>query len=96
MKIYKVISGQYQMEGSSRTYGDEWVSYLGVDFSAAKRALIEESSTTKNNEKYYTEGRIFEIDDDVDVDDKDELTNALCDCCGFDTFYSDFAITEKG
>lgn len=22
--------------------------------------------------------------------------NALCDCCGFDTFYSDFAITEKG
>lgn len=90
MKIYEVISGQYQMEGCSRTYGDEWVSYLGVDFSAAKRALTEESSTTRNNEKYYTEGRIFEIDDDVDVDDKDELTNALCDCCGFDTFYSDF------
>lgn len=95
MKIYQVISGQYQMEGGSRTYGDEWEQYLGADFSAAKRALTEELSVANNDEKYYTEGRIFEIGDDIDVTDKDELTNALCDCNGFDTFYSDFSTKEN-
>lgn len=89
MKIYEVTQGRYHKDGSNPyAYGDEWQSYLGNDLEEAKKALEELS--TSDDKHYYTEGRIYEIEDDVDVDDEDELINAICDCYGFDTFYSDF------
>lgn len=90
MKIYEVTQGKYQKDGSNPYgRGEEWPSYLGNDFEEAKKALVEELSSGSDKD-YYIEGRIYEIEDGVDVDDKDELADAICDCCGFDTFYSDF------
>lgn len=42
--------------------------------------------TETEKKRSYVEARIYDIPDDTDVSDEDELNNALIDCCGYDTF----------
>lgn len=39
---------------------------------------------------YKKASRIYEILDDTDINDEDEIINAICDACGYDTFFSHY------
>ena len=86
MKIYQVVDGRaYDMT-------EEDIVYLGTDFEAAKEA---KERVTYNNNNYltaseicrsYVAARIYEISDDIDLSDKNKVLDAICECCGCDTF----------
>ena len=85
MKIYEVVDGRrYKIE--------EDIIYLGTDFEAAKEA--KEYVEFHNNNyltaseicSSYVGARIYEISDNVDLRDKRAVVDAICECCGYDTF----------
>lgn len=68
--------------------GDEYVSYEGTSLEEAKKALEDERYAFENlhsRDKKYTEvwGRVYDLPDDVNLNDEDELINAICDCLGY-------------
>ena len=88
MRVFEVVSIKIRANGE---YGDEYQSYLGFDFEKAEEAYKSEVSNYEllsESDKKSTciEARVYAIDDTVDVNDVDELTNALCECIGYDFF----------
>lgn len=86
MKIYQVVDGrQYDMT-------EEDIVYIGTDYEAAKEA--KERVTFHNNNYLsareivhsYVAARIYEISDEVDLSDDEAVTDAICECVGYDTF----------
>ena len=45
-----------------------------------------EKLTDYDKKQTEIECRVYSIDDDVDINDIDELTNALVECTGYDLF----------
>lgn len=84
MKFYEVVTAR-------KDGYDEWTEYEGFDREKALKALedakwaFEKYSTTKEKENQYVECRVYELPDDIDINDKDEITNAICECTGYDT-----------
>ena len=86
MKIYEVVDGrQYDMT-------EEDIVYIGTDYEAAKEA---KERVTYHNNNYltacemchsYVGARIYEISDDIDLRDTHAVIDAICECCGCDTF----------
>lgn len=91
MKYYKIGSRKY-VNAKHTDYNNEWISYEGFDFSKAWKALLEEKSNyesylTKNEKELFEVlAEVYDLPDDIDTSDKDEVINALCDCCGYDDF----------
>ena len=83
MKLYEVVT-------ATKT-GDEWTEYEGFDRAKALEALeeakwnFEKYSTAKEKENEYVECKVYDIPDDIDINDKNEIINAICDCTGYDT-----------
>lgn len=83
MKLYNVVT-------ATKT-GDEWTEYDGFDRAKAVEVLeeaqwkFEKYSTAKEKENQYVECRVYDIPDDIDINDENEITNAICDCTGYDT-----------
>ena len=86
MKIYQVVDGMEDV------ITEEDVVYFGTDFEAAKEAkqrLIEHNDaylTEREKNRAYVEARIYEISDDADLSDDEAVTDAICECGGYDTF----------
>lgn len=86
MLIYQVV------EISNGTMIEEWQEYLGTDFSKAKEIkeqLLNQNEkhlTKREKAIYQIEGRIFEFPDNIDFNDEDALTDALCEYSDYDTF----------
>lgn len=93
MKYYKIGSRKYT-NPKHTDYNDEWTSYEGFDFWKAWKALQEEKAnyechlTKKEKELFEVLAEVYDLPDDIDTSDKDEVINALCDCCGYDDFSS--------
>ena len=91
MKYYKIGSRKYA-NTKHTDYNDEWISYEGFNFSEAWKALLEEKSnyesySTKNEKELFEIlAEVYDLPDDIDISDEDEIINALCDCCGCDDF----------
>ena len=98
MKLYEVVDGRRYTDIYEAVYGrhhtatEEDVIYRGTDFEAAKEAK-EEVTYHSNNYltaseicRAYVGARIYEISDDVDLSDKFAALDAICECCGCDTF----------
>lgn len=88
MEVYKGLS-------TRKGYGDEFVigKLLFNPTAEEISTLIDE---VRNDFLHLTKleqtvtinkVEIYEIDDDVDVTDEDELFNALCDCVGYNELY---------
>ena len=93
MKYYKV--GTRKFTNPKHTdYNDEWISYEGFDFCKAWKTLKEEKAnyechlTKKEKELFEILAEVYDLPDDIDTSDEDEVINALCDCCGYDDFSS--------
>ena len=84
MKFYEVVT-------ATKNGYDEWTEYEGVDRAKALEALeeakwkLEKYSTAKEKENQYVECRVYDIPNDIDINDENEITNAICDCTGYDT-----------
>lgn len=83
MKIYAVTTIKN---------GDEYAEYLGADLNEALKAYDDAKTnydvylTSSEKTNAEVEARVYEIADNVDIEDTDELTNAIIDCCGYDEF----------
>lgn len=86
MKLYEVTT---VCEGDMI---EEFLFYFGTDFEAAKEAkkrLIDMNDghlTAREKEVQHVEARIWEVSDDLDLSDDDAVTDAICECGGYDTF----------
>ena len=84
MKFYEVVTAR-------KDGYDEWTEYEGFDREKALKALedakwaFETYSTAKEKKNQYVECRVYELPDDIDINDKDEIINAICECTGYDT-----------
>lgn len=79
---------------------DEFVEYSGVDIECAKaaqsNALADYDRLTRfDKERTSVECRAYDIDDTVNVNDSDELVNALCDCIGYDPLNAETDIYKE-
>lgn len=68
---------------------------MGPDYKKAICACDEALSNWerldyRDKKESAIEGRIYEIPDDTDINDGDEIINAICDACGYDTFLSHY------
>lgn len=65
---------------------DEFDTYAGTDKEKALDAAKSDWNHLTNREKQnnFVEVREYDLPDDIDLDDRYELVNALCDCCGYD------------
>lgn len=85
-QIYEVVDVR------ERGMVEEYRYYLGTDFEASKQTKSDlitsnESHLTPREKKHaYVEARIYEISDDVDLSDDEAVTDAICECGGYDTF----------
>ena len=70
LKYYAVITN---------TDNDEWTEYEGVNLKEAKQAY----NRAKLQTAYNIEIREYELPDDTDINDRDELVNAICDAIGY-------------
>lgn len=82
MKLYQVVA----IKGC-----DEFLSYCGTEYSRALEFKKQEMNayeklTDFDKKQTEIECRVYSIDDDVDINDIDELTNALIECTGYDLF----------
>lgn len=79
MKLYQVVS-------IKKT--DEFEYYLGTDFHEVQEAMVKslkdyESLSLHDKAQTELECRVYDIDDSTDTSDRDELVNAMIDCCGY-------------
>lgn len=77
----------YQVGTTSN--GDEFVSYEGTSLEESKKALEDERYAFENlhpSDKKHTVvwGKVYDLPDDTDLNDEDELINAICECTGYD------------
>lgn len=90
MKLYEVTT--VEMNHDKNDIRAEYQFYFGTDFEAAKEAkkrLIDRNDghlTAREKEVQYVEARIWEVSDDLDLSDDDAVTDAICECGGYDTF----------
>lgn len=76
MKVYQVTSI------ANNSYADEYDEYLGFDFE--KFIEVAQDAKSSVQDGYKLECRIYDIPDDTDIEDENELTDAMCDCQGYD------------
>lgn len=62
------------------TNTDEWTEYEGIDLNEALRAYERATAYTAHN----VEVRAYELPDDTDINDRNELIDAICECVGYD------------
>lgn len=90
MKIYEVTT--VEMNHDKNDIVAEYREYLGTDFEAAKKAksdLITRNDvhlTAREKEVQFVEARIWEVSDDLDLNDDAAVTDAICKCGGYDVF----------
>lgn len=77
MKYYTLT--EIELRGNGE-YGDEFDSYAGFDFEK----IMEAYSNVRSNDKYALEIRAYELPNDIDVNDEDEISNAIVECAGYD------------
>lgn len=65
---------------------DEWTYYKGFDLEKATKTYYDYKGTEGKDK---IEARVYNIPDDTNIEDEDELTNAICDCLGYDPFIED-------
>lgn len=87
MKYYVV--GSTSCRNIHTEEGDEFSSYEGTSLEEAKKALKNEKQAYEglhpsDKKRTVVWGRVYDIPDDVDLNDEDSLTNALCECTGYD------------
>ncbi len=87
MKYYQVGSTKYAKLHTED--GDEFLSYEGISLEEAKKALEDEKYAFEKLHNYDKKrtvvwGRVYDIPDDTDITDENELINALCECIGYD------------
>lgn len=92
MKYYEVAEITLNLNSKGYEMGDEESSYMGPDYKKAICACDEALSNWdrldyRDKKENAIEGRIYEIPDDTDINDEDEIINAICDACGYDTFF---------
>lgn len=78
--------------------GDEFDTYAGLDkekaIDAAKRDWIH--LTDREKRSTIIEVREYDLPDDIDINDEDELVNAMCDCCGYNPIIEfDYNFSKK-
>ena len=88
MKLYEVTTIKIRANGE---FGDEFQDFLGFDFEEAKLAKEEALKSFSRLPNRYqkstvVEARVYQIEDDVDVTDKDAIIDAMCDCGGYNLF----------
>lgn len=88
MKIYEVTTVNLMTNGE---LGDEYQSYLGFDFDSAltakSKALDDYDRLSDYDKKRcIVECRVYNVPDDVNVNDEDDITEAICECIGYDEF----------
>lgn len=87
MKYYRV--GSTSCININIEEGDEFTSYEGTSFEDAKKALenekwkFEKYLTQNEKKRTIVWGRVYDIPDDTDLNDEYALSNALCDCLGY-------------
>lgn len=86
MKFYITANVEIRKDGE---YGDEFQLYAGTDLKEAQdtkhRAEVNWSKATKRDqERSKILLMVYEIPDDTDLNDKDAVYNALCECVGYD------------
>lgn len=82
MKVYEIAT----IKNS-----DEHIEYIGTNFDKALEVKERELSaynrlSSFDKKRTEIECRVYSIDDDVNINDIDELTNALIECIGYDLF----------
>lgn len=91
MKYYVIGTRKYTNEKHT-DFTDEWTAYQGFDYEEAKKALAEEQSnihsysTKQEKATHEVFGEVYDLPDDLNTSDEDEIINALCDCCCCDDF----------
>lgn len=95
MKYYEVAEITLNLNSKGYETGDEESSYMGPDYKKAICVCDEALSNWerldyRDKKESAIEGRIYEIPDDTDINDKDEIINAICDACEYDTFFSHY------
>lgn len=95
MKYYEVTDITLNLNSKGYERGDEECSYMGPDYKKAICACDEALSNWehldyRDKKESAIEGRIYEIPDDADINDEDEIINAICDACGYDTFFEHY------
>lgn len=94
MKLYESVS--IKLRGSEP--GDEISLYTGTD---EQKALDVAAADWKHLSKFdkehsLVEVRVYEISDDTDINDEDDVVDALCDCFGYDVIASySFGFQER-
>lgn len=63
----------------SSTNLDEQTEYEGIDIKKAIQAYERAINYTQRN----VEIRVYTLPDDTDINDRDELINAICDAMGY-------------
>lgn len=86
MKIFEVTTVSIRQNGE---YGDEHQSYLGFDLEEAtdakEQALINyANASSRDQAQSVVEARVYEIADDTDINDRDAIIEAMCECSGYD------------
>ena len=71
MKYYTTITSNQN---------DEWTEYEGIDVNEALRAY----ERVKPYTSYDIEIRVYELPDDTNISDRDELVDAICECDGYE------------
>lgn len=95
MKYYEVAEITLNLNSKGYEMGDEESSYMGPDYKKAICVCDEALSNWerldyRDKKESAIEGRIYEITDDTDINDKDEIINAICDACEYNTFFSHY------
>lgn len=92
MKLYETTTIQIRNGGE---HGDEFEEYLGTSeeqaVKAGENAWLAMATYDQKHSK--VEVRAYDIADDIDLDDKDAVYEAMCELCGYDTvaeFYYGF------
>ena len=95
MEYYEVVDITLNLNSKGNEMGDGDDLYMGTDYKKALCACEEAlynwgRSDRRDQKKSAIEGRIYDIPDDTDINDEDEIINAICDACGYDTFFTHY------
>lgn len=95
MKYYEVTGITLNLNSKGYERGDEECSYMGSNYKKAICACDEALSNWerldyRDKKESAIESRIYEIPDDTNISDEDEIINAICDACGYDTFFEHY------
>lgn len=88
MKFYEICDVDVKNNGE---YGDELLIWEGFNLEEAlskKAEALNDFDRKSNRDKQHStiECRVYELPNDTDIEDEDELINAICDCGGYNEF----------